>query len=409
MEKIVSERDLLIFTNKYPYGSGETFIENELVLLTSKFKTIYIFPLSSDIKIRELPINNCKVVYLFEVKKANLWSYFFRNLLFNVSIFRKAWKDVPSSEKKIKTFRYLKSILFINLYRAYLLNKYLNTVILHDPVYYSFWTDDWATVLSLLKKKSMIPGFVSRVHGYDLYKERWPGAFIPFREFQLQNVSSIYAVSMDGLQYLQSNYSKWEKKFFLLHLNVTEQGTNIMDDKEFVMVSCSSLIPLKRVRMILEAVKELSFEMKWIHFGNGPEMESLKKEYEASVCQAEVEFRGQVLNKDLVEFYRSSPVNLFIHLSETEGGVPLVLQEAASFGIPLLGTNVGGIPEIVNENTGILIPKNVSGVLVASKIIEFKNSDKNSTNFRKNVKLFWESQFDGLKNADKLHSMLLDN
>ena len=48
MEKIADKKDLFIFTNKYPYGSGETFIENELIVLSEKCKTIYIVPLSTE-------------------------------------------------------------------------------------------------------------------------------------------------------------------------------------------------------------------------------------------------------------------------------------------------------------------------------------------------------------------------
>lgn len=46
---------------------------------------------------------------------------------------------------------------------------------------------------------------------------------------------------------------------------------------------------------------------------------------------------------------------MFIHLTETEGGVPVCISEATSFGIAVIGTDVCGVPEIVNNQTGFLI------------------------------------------------------
>ena len=37
--------DLIIFTNSFPFGDGETFLETEIKFLSLTFKTIHIFPL----------------------------------------------------------------------------------------------------------------------------------------------------------------------------------------------------------------------------------------------------------------------------------------------------------------------------------------------------------------------------
>ena len=47
--------------------------------------------------------------------------------------------------------------------------------------------------------------------------------------------------------------------------------------------------------------------------------------------------------------------DLFVNMSLSEG-IPVSIMEAISFGIPIIATNVGGNAEIVNDETGVLIP-----------------------------------------------------
>jgi glycosyltransferase involved in cell wall biosynthesis len=112
---------------------------------------------------------------------------------------------------------------------------------------------------------------------------------------------------------------------------------------------------------------------------------------------------GYTENKDVLDFYTQNSVNLFISLSAAEG-IPVSIMEAISFGIPVLSTDVGGCSEIVNENTGLLIPLNTSCKEVANLLFEFKNSTKNTPQFRQNVREFWINNFDEIKNYSELIS-----
>ncbi|HHF58962.1 MAG TPA: glycosyltransferase family 1 protein, partial [Thermoplasmatales archaeon] len=58
-----------------------------------------------------------------------------------------------------------------------------------------------------------------------------------------------------------------------------------------------------------------------------------------------VEFLGYVPDKDLPELYRSS--DLLILPSITGESFGITLLEAMASGLPVIGTNVGGIPEII--------------------------------------------------------------
>jgi glycosyltransferase involved in cell wall biosynthesis len=394
-------KSLFLFTNEYPFGKGETFIENELITLAKKFQTIYLFPLKKSGQPRILPIPSANVIFLLEKQHVSKWKLVFKKLFLIKRIFVQEFRRL-SAGAFIKSFGTLKSILLINMQRAELLEEFLHSFQINEIRFYSFWTDDWATVLSLLKQKRCIPEFISRVHGYDLYEDRWPNKVIPFRNFQLQQVSRIFAASRDGLKYLQINYPTYQHKFFLKHLAVFDNGINdFYQDDELVIVSCSSIVDLKRVHFIPQILEELTIKVRWIHFGDGPGKNVLEEKIQHLPVNISGELRGYVENADLIHFYKTQKVNLFLHLSATEGGVPLVLQEAASFGIPLMGTNVGGVVEIVTAETGILIPADFNVSDVASKITSFHKGDKNTLKFRTAVRDFWLHHFSAEKELAK--------
>ena len=101
-------------------------------------------------------------------------------------------------------------------------------------------------------------------------------------------------------------------------------------------------------------------------------------------------------------------VNLFINVSELEG-IPVSLMEAISFGIPIIGCDICGVPEIVNEQTGLLLEKDFDVKEAAAKIELFLGSKASDINFRKGVKLFWNENFNADKNYPEFINKYLLN
>lgn len=385
---------LFIFTNAYPYGTGESFIENELKLLSGDYKNIYLFPLVHNGNARTLPAENIKVVCLFQKEKIQKRKLIVPDFLLIIRILFFEFKHTSSFRVFFKSFSEFKSILLANLYRAQLLKDFIARTEKKNNTYYSFWTDEWATVLSILKKKKIIEKFFTRGHGYDVYEERWPNGIIPFRHFQLENVSKFYAVSKYGFNYMIKRYPNYRSKFELSYLTVSYGGENPFQstNSAFTIVSCSGLIPLKRVELIVQILKNITFEVKWIHFGDGPFMDDLKKMIKDLPATVFVELKGNVLNSEVKEYYRNNCINLFISTSSTEG-LPISMQEAISFGIPIIATNVGGVSEIVNENTGILLDPDFKIEDAVEILKEFRNGYMNTPAFRKNVSAYWKEHF----------------
>ena len=95
-------------------------------------------------------------------------------------------------------------------------------------------------------------------------------------------------------------------------------------------------------------------------------------------------------------------------MSSTEGGTPVSMMEAQSFGIPIIATNVGGVAEIVNDRIGILLAANPKIEEIAEAIEKMINLDENEYNeYRKNSYKNWQENFNAEKNYKNFISEIL--
>ena len=115
--------------------------------------------------------------------------------------------------------------------------------------------------------------------------------------------------------------------------------------------------PLKSQRMILDAAPEILRAFPNVHFfiiGAGSLEDELRKQAENPPLAGRVHVTG--FRKDVGSFL--SLFDIFVMPSQMEGLCSSIL-DAQYFGIPIIATNVGGIPEIVHhEENGLLIPPN---------------------------------------------------
>ena len=101
-----------------------------------------------------------------------------------------------------------------------------------------------------------------------------------------------------------------------------------------------------------------------------------------------------------MKYYESYPVNCFITTSSTEGGSPVSIQEAISYGIPVIGTEVGGIPELV-ENNGKLLPATPTANEVTDAIKKiYYASEEQIEIWRENSYKLWKKKFDSDNNYE---------
>ena len=133
----------------------------------------------------------------------------------------------------------------------------------------------------------------------------------------------------------------------------------------------------------------------WIHVGDGNLMPSLKKSIATTELPPNltIDLRGAVENESVQGIYISEKIDWCMLLSDSEGGCPITLCEALSYGVPVVATEVGGIPEIVTPEVGITVPAGTSPEAVVGELQPYLNNRQFYLELKSECRKRWQSMF----------------
>jgi teichuronic acid biosynthesis glycosyltransferase TuaC len=133
-----------------------------------------------------------------------------------------------------------------------------------------------------------------------------------------------------------------------------------------MIVFVGRLVALKGLTELIEAAGRLADtnpHLKVFCIGNGPYRQELLRHVEKFKMGDTVHFLGSLMPPDVARWLAACDV--FCLPSHSEGS-PNVIREALSCGRPVVSTDVGGIPELVDFKSGILVPpRNVEKLMDA--------------------------------------------
>ena len=126
-------------------------------------------------------------------------------------------------------------------------------------------------------------------------------------------------------------------------------------EKEFHIIFIGRLSPEKGIMNLLEAIKELNRpEIRLRIVGEGREKENIEKWIKDHAMESVVNLRG--LKAWGEELFSEIEWAHCLAIPSYNEGLGMVCVEAMSCGIPVIGSNVGGIPEIVKDgHNGLLV------------------------------------------------------
>jgi teichuronic acid biosynthesis glycosyltransferase TuaC len=129
-----------------------------------------------------------------------------------------------------------------------------------------------------------------------------------------------------------------------------------LDPTAEVVVFIGRFVPLKGLRELFEAAAILRTSRPHLHvvcIGEGPLDQELRKRASQPDLAGHVSFAGVANPHEISRWLAAS--NVFCLPSYSEG-CPNVVIEALSCGRPVVASNVGGIPELLDSRCGILVP-----------------------------------------------------
>jgi N-acetyl-alpha-D-glucosaminyl L-malate synthase BshA len=219
---------------------------------------------------------------------------------------------------------------------------------------------------AVISKKILKIPYIVWLRGSDIYI---PWTFKKsISKFVLKNANALIALTNDMKIEIEKTCSR--------KISVIPNGINLGDfetlsreksrsrlqikDEEKVILYVGTLRPIKGVKYLIKSMKiitKYNARILLLLVGDGVEKKKLENLVKELNLIKNIKFIGTILHERIPEYMQASDVFILPSLSE---GFPLVSLEAMASGLPIVATNVRGLPEIINngENGFLVEPKN---------------------------------------------------
>lgn len=408
---------VVLFTNQYPHDLiSEIFLDYELPYLAAEFQKVILVPsyptlperridrvLPSNVTILNSHMRNAHIPlhpYFRSLARSELFREFL-DCLTTRKCFPNGLSMLGFMAEALRTRDFVRKFIKENYEESF------------RTVFYTYWFGPQTLGIGLAKTEFPHIKLVSRAHGYDLYEERHDPPYIPFRSLSFEYIDKLFLISEHGMIYLGTRYPLFKNKLIVSKLGVPDPLfiTPSSNDGIFRIVSCSNLVKVKRIHLLVMGLAEAGKlrpgqTFLWSHIGTGPlleEIETLAKQ----VLPRNVHYRflGLLPPGEVINYYRKNPVDVFINVSEWEG-IPVSIMEAQSCGIPAIATGVGGTPEIVTIENGILLEKDPTPSEIAKAIISMIDNPLIAVKKRIRAKENWHQNYNAEVNFRKFAELL---
>lgn len=198
----------------------------------------------------------------------------------------------------------------------------------------------------------------------------WPEQYAGWdtaRTFLNKKISNLIFVSR-ALKNVGTEKGLYGQKNSVIHnaVNIDLFKPESLREKSrtYTIVGVGRLVKMKGFHLLLDAVSQvkdlIERPLRVILVGDGPQLEELRQIAFDKCISDSLEIVPPMSQEDLVEIYQQADVFCLPSFSE---GLPCVVIEAMACGVPVVATDVGGVSEVVDDQSGILIPPGDSQAL----------------------------------------------
>lgn len=343
--------------SRFP-GLSETFILREMCALEELGWQLELYPLI---------VQNESIVHdearswiprahrpsLFEVLIANLLLFFTRPVT-SISIY------IKMIAGNINSPRFLARAIVVWPKAVWMARNMTKNGIDHIHAHYATHP---ALAAWIVNQLTNIPYSVT-VHAHDIFVDK----SMLFQK--LQDARQIVAISQYNREYLINYAGSWiAEKIQVIHCGIvpelytSDKVTGKSFGEIFEILSIGSLRPYKGFTYLLDAcqiLKQRDFPFRCRIVGSGVLYDALLERIINDNLQNCVELLGGKSQSEVAYLLKSADCYIqpsVIIAPERMEGIPVSLMEAMASELPVIATDISGIPELVQPNaTGILVP-----------------------------------------------------
>jgi glycosyltransferase involved in cell wall biosynthesis len=245
-------------------------------------------------------------------------------------------------------------------------------------VIHAHWAIPTGPAALLAARRLRLPSVIT-MHGGDVYVNPEQGYDFPTRwyirpalRWTLRHARALTAITEDCRQHALRAGAPPDSIHIVFNgtdlrrFSPAEGGLKPVDPRfgPNMIFACRQLFPRKGIRFLIEAAAQLTPRFPDLHLvlaGDGFERAELVRLAERLGIAPQVTFLGWVPNAALPPYYRAAAVSVIPSLEE---GFGIPAAEAMGCEVPVVATDAGGLPEVVEHGvTGLVVPRGDSTAL----------------------------------------------
>jgi glycosyltransferase involved in cell wall biosynthesis len=210
-----------------------------------------------------------------------------------------------------------------------------------------------ANLALIWSMKSGIP-FGIKFHAADVFNR------VALFRSKVKRAAMLMTISRFNIEFMRKQYPDIDVSRFEIHkcgIPIEEYHFQPKSKSRnpIVIMAAGRLVPMKGFAVLLRASKRL-LEKGYSHkvkiFGNGPECKRLEQLIEALSLHGTVDLMGYVSPDNVRAALLDSDIFVLPAVFdpvEKMDGIPVALMEAMALGVPVISTNISGIPELIEH------------------------------------------------------------
>ena len=220
---------------------------------------------------------------------------------------------------------------------------------------HAHWATHSGLLAHLVAMLTDIPYSIT-LHAHDLHVDRTMLAT------KLGGAVAVVTISEHNAEFLLSEYPELAGRVLVVHCGVDTRAIPFTSPgvarQPLQLVCVAGLRPFKGHRFLLDAIRELErrgVAVRCHLVGDGPQRAELE-----TLAADNVILHGAIDVDQAMAIVADADIFVMPSIELSDGrrdGIPVALIEAMALGVPVIASDISGIPELVrNDSSGILVP-----------------------------------------------------